>query len=136
MADRRVLSQINVTPFVDVILVLLVIFMITAPMMQEGVEVDLPKTTSQAIKTPSEPVIVSVDRKGVVYINNKKYAKNKIESKLRAVFKRRSDKEVLLKADRSVKYGEVVKVMASIRRAGVEKIGMITEGGADVNRKK
>jgi biopolymer transport protein TolR len=125
--DRQIMSQINVTPFVDVMLVLLVIFMITAPMMQQGMQVNLPKTDAKAMAVKDEPVIVTIDKSGRAFIDKAEIPPGQLRSKLAALFASRSKKEVFLKADRDVPYGEVVRSMAEIKGAGVERLGMLTE---------
>lgn len=124
---RRAMSQINVTPFVDVMLVLLVIFLVTAPMMESGIDVNLPKVASGPITSAEEPIVISINKKGAVIINKKKVPMSKLNNKLKAVFKRRKDRTVYLKADESVPYGQVAKAMAEIRKSGISKIAMITE---------
>jgi len=125
--DRQVMSQINVTPFVDVMLVLLVIFMITAPMMQQGMQVNLPKTEAKAMTIKDEPVIVTIDKSGRAFLDKQEIPPGQLKSKLTAVFGSKSKKEVFLKADRDVPYGEVIRAMAEIKGAGVERLGMLTE---------
>ena len=125
--DRQVMSQINVTPFVDVMLVLLVIFMITAPMMQQGMQVNLPKSEAKAMEIKDEPVIVTVDRSGKIFIEKTEVPQGQLKPKLASLFAARSKKEVFLKADRDVPYGEVIRTMAEIKGAGVERLGMLTE---------
>lgn len=124
---KRFMSDINVTPFVDVMLVLLIIFMVTAPMMMQGVEVNLPKTTTKHIKTREDPLILTVNKKREISIENYQIRLEDLESKLQKILKYRRDKEVLLKADRELPYGFVMKVIAGVKRAGIEKLGMITE---------
>jgi biopolymer transport protein TolR len=126
-SDRGTMSQINVTPLVDVMLVLLVIFMVTAPMMQQGVQVNLPKAETKALSTPQESVVVSVERSGRVFINSNEIPSDDLKNKLAEMFASRSKKEVFLKADKDVPYGEVVKTMAEIKGAGIERLGMVTE---------
>jgi biopolymer transport protein TolR len=121
------MSEINVTPFVDVMLVLLIIFMVTAPMMMEGVEVNLPQTTTKSIKTPEDPLILTVTENGEITLEKHQIALDNLETKLKSILKYRRDKEILLKADRNVQYGYVVKVIAGVKRAGIDKLGMITE---------
>lgn len=125
------MSQINVTPLVDVMLVLLVIFMVTAPMMQQGVQVNLPKTQAKSLATDQETVVVSVDRSGRVFINAAETSHSDLTGKLAAIFESRAKKEVFLKADTDVPYGEVVKTMAEIKGAGIERLGMMTEPGRE-----
>jgi biopolymer transport protein TolR len=125
--DRGTMSQINVTPLVDVMLVLLVIFMVTAPMMQQGVQVNLPKAETKALTAPEESVVVSIEKSGGVYINSAQIPAGELRAKLSEMFAKRSKKEVFLKADKDVTYGEVVKTMAEIKGAGIERLGMVTE---------
>ena len=127
MGTKRLMSQINVTPLVDVMLVLLIIFMVTAPMMQSGIEVKLPEVEATAIRTPEEPVVISIDAKGNIYINKTKVKLKELSKKLKAIFKRRSDDAVILKADTTVQYGRVAETMAEIRNSGIQKVGMVTE---------
>ena len=124
---KRFMSEINVTPFVDVMLVLLIIFMVTAPMMMQGVDVNLPQTTAKNIKTKEDPLILTVNNKREVFLENRKVKLGDLEKKVKSIFKYRREKEVLLKADKDVPYGFVIKVMASVKNAGIEKLGMITE---------
>ena len=125
--DRGTMSQINVTPLVDVMLVLLVIFMVTAPMMQQGMQVNLPKAETKAMSAQEEAVVVSVDRSGKVYINSAEVAAGDLKAKLTTMVANRTKKEVFLKADRDVPYGDVVRTMAEIKGAGIERLGMVTE---------
>lgn len=126
-SGKRFMSEINVTPLVDVMLVLLIIFMVTAPMMIQGVDVNLPQTTAKNIKTKEDPLVLTVNKKREVFLENRKVSLDELEKKVESVFKYRREKEVLLKADKEVPYGFVIKVMASIKNAGIEKLGMITE---------
>ena len=126
--SRSTLSQINVTPFVDVMLVLLIIFMVTAPMMDQGVEVDLPEVAeAPSLPAKKEPLVVTVEKSGVISIG-KTEIKNvsKLTPVLQQALKGKTDQEVFLEADQQVPYGRVVEVMAAIKRAGVEKLGMVT----------
>ncbi|WP_298273159.1 protein TolR [Geobacter sp.] len=125
--DRGTMAQINVTPLVDVMLVLLVIFMVTAPMMQQGMQVNLPKAETKAMSAQEEAVVVSVDRSGKVYINSAEVAAGDLKAKLTTMVANRTKKEVFLKADRDVPYGDVVRTMAEIKGAGIERLGMVTE---------
>jgi biopolymer transport protein TolR len=124
---KKLMSEINVTPFVDVMLVLLIIFMVTAPMMMQGVEVNLPKTTTKNIKTSDEPLIVTVNKKREIYLENRKVKLENLEIKVKKIFEHRREKALMLKADKDVPYGFVIKVMAGIKRGGIEKLGMVTE---------
>ncbi|MBP1752108.1 MAG: Cell division and transport-associated protein TolR [Geobacteraceae bacterium] len=125
--NRGAMSQINVTPLVDVMLVLLIIFMVTAPMMQQGVQVNLPKAQAKALNPQEESVVVSIDSSSRIFINSSEIPSGELKPKLSAMFESRTKKEVFLKADRTVPYGEVVKAMAEIKGAGIERLGMITE---------
>jgi len=125
--NRRAMAEINVTPLVDVMLVLLVIFMVTAPMMQSGVQVNLPKADTKAMTPAEETVVVTVDKSGKVFINKDEVQPADLRNKLSALFVTRAKKEVFLKADSGVPYGEVVKAMADIKGAGIERLGMVTE---------
>jgi biopolymer transport protein TolR len=125
--NRRLLSEINVTPFVDVMLVLLIIFMVTAPMMMQGVDVNLPKTTTQPIPAKEERLVVTVTAKQEIYLNEYKITVDSLMRKLEAIYQHQPDRAVFLRADRSVPYGFVVEVMAAIRRSGIVRIGMVTE---------
>ena len=126
-SDRTAMSQINVTPLVDVMLVLLIIFMVTAPMMQQGVQVNLPKAETKALSPQETAVVVSLEKTGKVSINSSPIAAGELRTKLADMFAAKSKKEVFLKADQDVPYGEVVKIMAEIRGAGIERLGMVTE---------
>jgi biopolymer transport protein TolR len=120
------MSEINVTPFVDVMLVLLIIFMVTAPMMSQGVDVDLPEAATDPLSSDKEPLVVTIDKSGAVYISQLKVEVNYLQEKLRKILEGRENKEVFFKADKEVAYGVVVQVMAEIKGAGIEKLGMIT----------
>lgn len=125
--DQRLLSEINVTPFVDVMLVLLVIFMVTAPMMQAGFEVDLPKVKATTMQTTEQPLIVSIAKDKMIKIHTFEVTLERLAPKLKLIYENRQDKEIYLKADKNVPYGYVMAVMAEVKDAGFDKIGMITE---------
>ncbi len=125
--EKRFMSDINVTPLVDVMLVLLIIFMVTAPMMMQGVEVNLPQTTAKSIKTREDPMILTINKKREIFLEDRQIKPEDLENKMKSIFKYRRSKEVLLRADREVPYGFVIKVIAGIKRAGIDKLGMITE---------
>ena len=124
---RELMSDINVTPFVDVMLVLLIIFMVTAPMMIEGLNVDLPEATAKPLDSEKEHLVITIDKNHLVYINDFKVAVDFLGEKLNKMLQGRSDREVYLKADKNIPYGIVVQVMAEIKKAGIEQLGMITE---------
>jgi len=125
--EKRFMSDINVTPLVDVMLVLLIIFMVTAPMMMQGVEVNLPQTTAKSIKTREDPMILTINKNREIFLEDRQIKLEDLENKMKSIFKYRRDKEVLLRADREVPYGFVIKVIAGMKRAGIDKLGMITE---------
>ena len=122
----RLMSEINVTPFVDVMLVLLIIFMVAAPMMVQGVNVSLPETASGPLPADQDHLVVTIDAEGNVFINDYKVGVEFLQDKLIRILQQRTDRNVFLKADKSVPYGVVVHVMAELKGAGIEKIGMVT----------
>ena len=121
------MADINVTPLVDVMLVLLIIFMVTAPMMTQGVDVALPETTGESIESEKEPLIITVDRNHDIFISDFKVPLDGIREKLTKVLEGRKDGDVLLRADKTIPYGMVVQVMAEAKAAGIEKLGMVTD---------
>lgn len=125
--QQDLISDINVTPLVDVMLVLLIIFMVTAPMMTHGVKVDLPTTESKSIKTQEDPLILSITNKRDIFIENYKVELGDLKGKLNKIFANRAAKEILLQADKNVPYGFVMTVMSQVKEAGITKVGMITE---------
>ena len=129
LSSRRegtTISQINVTPLVDVMLVLLVIFMVTAPIIQQGVQVNLPQVTSNAISGSEEPLVVTIAKNGKIYLNDNVVSLSELGVKLRAIKKLQAQKQVALRADQDVPYGAVMKAIAEIKNAGIEKLGMVT----------
>ncbi|MFA5903830.1 MAG: protein TolR [Desulfobacula sp.] len=124
--NGQFMSEINVTPFVDVMLVLLIIFMVTAPMMVQGINVNLPKATAKALKGEEERLIVSIDNEMKVFINEQVVSVEFLSQKLVAILANLENKDVYLKADKQVPYGIVVDVISKIKRAGVDSLGMIT----------
>jgi len=123
----ELMSEINVTPFVDVMLVLLIIFMVTAPMMIQGVNVDLPEATAKPLDSEKEHLVITINEDQQVFINDLEVTVEFLREKLLKILQGRSDREVYLKADKDIPYGIVVQVMAEIKGAGVEQLGMITE---------
>jgi biopolymer transport protein TolR len=121
------ISDINVTPLVDVMLVLLIIFMVTAPMMIHGVKVNLPITESKSIKSKEDPLILSITKKRLIFIEDYNVTFNALKGKLKKIVANRAGKEILLQADKDVPYGFVMKVMSQVKEAGISKVGMITE---------
>ena len=124
--SKRFLSEINVTPFVDVMLVLLVIFMVTAPMMQEGVDVNLPQAQGKSLPSKEKRMTISITSAKEIYLNDRKIELSNLENKLRTVFQNRTDRQLFLRADEIVPYGFVVKTMAAVRNAGIDQLGMVT----------
>lgn len=125
--NNRLMSDINVTPFVDVMLVLLIIFMVTAPMMVQGVDVSLPQTTSEPLPAKENQLVISIDRTQQIFINDFKVSLDFLREKLTKVLESSPEKNVYLRADKDISYGMVVRVMSEIKGAGVEKLGMVTE---------
>lgn len=125
--NKSFMSEINVTPLVDVMLVLLIIFMVTAPMLMQGVEVNLPKTTTKNIKTKEEPLMLTVNKEKEIFIEKHRIKLDNLEIKIQKIFQNRRDKEILLRADKEVPYGFVIKVIAKVKQAGIDKLGMVTE---------
>ncbi len=121
------MSDINVTPFVDVMLVLLIIFMVTAPMMMQGVDVSLPEATSEPLDSEKDHLIITIDKKNQVYISDYQVTVDFLGEKLAKILEGRDERGVYLKADESIAWGTVAKVMAEIKNAGVEKLGMVTD---------
>ncbi len=120
------ISQINVTPLVDVMLVLLVIFMVTAPIIQQGVQVNLPQAKAGAIPGKEEQLVVAITRNGRIYLNDNPMTLAELGKKLRAIRQLKQDKEVYLRADQDVRYGVVMRTIAEIKQAGIERLGMVT----------
>ncbi|MBL0717195.1 MAG: protein TolR [Desulfosarcina sp.] len=120
------MAEINVTPFVDVMLVLLIIFMVTAPMMMQGVDVSLPETVAKSLPVQAENLVITIDKNGGIHINDYQVKKDLLQEKLSKIMENRTDREVFLRADKDIPYGLVVLVMSEIKGAGVEKIGMVT----------
>lgn len=125
-SNDQFMSEINVTPFVDVMLVLLIIFMVTAPMMVQGVDVDLPKATSKALSGNEERLIISIDDDLKVFINEQVVSVEFLTRKLGAILENFDKKNVYLRADKKVPYGIVVNVISKIKKAGIDSLGMIT----------
>jgi biopolymer transport protein TolR len=121
------ISDINVTPLVDVMLVLLVIFMVTAPILQQGVAIDLPKVAAAPLAGDEEQLVVNVDKAGQVFLNDTVMPLDALTSKLAAIRAERPDRQVFVRADQTVAYGQVMRTMAAVRASGLTKIGLVTE---------
>ncbi len=125
--SRRYMAQINVTPLVDVMLVLLIIFMVTAPMMTSGIDVNLPKVEAASVSSEEEPLVVTIAKDGRIYIADRPFERVEIRTQLEILTAAKNSRLVLLRADENVPYGAVLAAMAEIRKAGIEKVGMMTE---------
>lgn len=123
----QLMSEINVTPFVDVMLVLLIIFMVTAPMMMQGIDVDLPEATNEPLSAQEEALIVSINKDGEVFISDYQVTVDFLQEQLVKILEGRESKELFINADKSVPYGVVVRVMSEAKAAGIEKLGMVTD---------
>ena len=124
--DSTTISQINVTPLVDVMLVLLVIFMVTAPIIQQGVQVNLPQAKAAAIPGTDEPLVVSIAKNGRIYLNDNVMTLHELGAKMRAIRSNLSDKQVYVRADQDVRYGLVMQTIAELKQAGIDRVGMVT----------
>lgn len=124
---KKLVSDINVTPLVDVMLVLLIIFMVTAPMMNQGLDVDLPETTTKALRQKEDPIVVSIDKEGTIMLDKIEVTRVLLKQQLEKSPAEKKAHPIYLKADKNVAYGIVVAVMADIKDAGFEKLGMITQ---------
>jgi biopolymer transport protein TolR len=122
----RLMSDINVTPFVDVMLVLLIIFMVTAPMMMQGVDVSLPAATSDPLPAEPEQLMITIDKNKRIYLNNIAVGLENLKEKLSKIIETRGNREVYIRADKDISYGMVVRVMSDVKEAGVENLGMVT----------
>jgi len=125
--DRKLMSEINVTPLVDVMLVLLIIFMVTAPMMMQGMDVQLPQTQAKAIPSQEERLVITLNKKQEIFINEYRVSRGELQEKLKILYQNKKEGEVFLRADRSLPYGFVVQIMSDIKNSGIEKLGMVTE---------
>ena len=124
---KNLVADINVTPLVDVMLVLLIIFMVTAPMMTQGLDVDLPETTAKSLRQEENPIVVTIDKDGKISLDKFSVSQKVLLQELGKYGKEVKEKPIYLKADKSVAYGIVVSVMADIKKAGFDKLGMITQ---------
>jgi len=124
---KNLVADINVTPLVDVMLVLLIIFMVTAPMMTQGLDVDLPETTTKSLRQEENPIVVTIDKEGKISLDKFSVTQKVLLQELGKYGKEVKEKPIYLKADKAVAYGIVVSVMADIKKAGFDKLGMITQ---------
>ncbi|MEN6468099.1 MAG: protein TolR [Smithella sp.] len=126
-SEKKSMADINVTPLVDVMLVLLIIFMVTAPMLSMGIDVNLPRVKAKSLDLAEEKLVLSINENKEIFLNKTRMPLQDLNAKLTAIFAERVDREVFMRADKNVPYGFVVEVMSEIRKAGVDKLGMITE---------
>ncbi|MCX7977371.1 MAG: biopolymer transporter ExbD [Bdellovibrionaceae bacterium] len=124
--SRTSISEINVTPLVDVMLVLLIMFMVTAPLMQQGIQVELPKTASSGVELNNEPFVLVVEKSGQIKIGKSSIDPSKLRDKLKAIFSTGKYKQIYIQADKSANYGIVAEVIAEVKAAGISGIGLIT----------
>ncbi len=129
--ENKSFSEINVTPLVDVVLVLLIIFMVAAPMLQMGIDVNLPRVKSKSIDVTEEKLVLTINSSRELFLNKMRIPMAELKLKLENIFTSRIDRDLFLRADRNVPYGFVVEVMSEVRKAGVDKLGMITEPPED-----
>ena len=125
--ESKSFSDINVTPLVDVVLVLLIIFMVAAPMLQMGIDVNLPQVKSKTVDVTEEKLVLTVNAAKEIFLNKSKVTLPNLRSKLESIFAAKIDRDLFLRADKNVPYGFVVEVMSEVRKAGVDKLGMITQ---------
>ena len=126
-SEREPMSEINVTPFVDVMLVLLIIFMVTAPLLTVGVQVDLPETSADTLPEESEPLTLTINSKGEVFIQETKIEFNNLIKKILAVSNNRTDTRIYVRGDKTINYGRVLEVMGTLSGAGFSKVALISE---------
>jgi biopolymer transport protein TolR len=123
---RRFMSEINVVPLVDVVLVLLIIFMITAPLLYRGIDIELPQSAANTIR-PDERVVVSVTREQKVYVDKDEVPVERLEAAMQRLYDRNPEVTIYLRADQAIPYGIVVQVMDAVKKVGIDKLGMVTE---------
>ena len=125
--SRNVMSEINVTPFVDVMLVLLIVFMVTAPMLTVGVPVNLPESEADSLPDDKEPLTVSINSKGEIFVQDTKVAFNELVAKLLAISKNRTDTRIYVRGDKNINYGRVMEVMGNLAGSGFTKVALISQ---------
>lgn len=122
---HRPMAEINVTPFVDVMLVLLVVFMVTAPLLTVGVPVDLPKTSAAVISSPDEPIVISIDAKNRIFIQETEVPLENLAARLSAITGANPETRIFVRGDRSIEYGRIMEVMGSVSQAGFKKVSLL-----------
>lgn len=125
-SSRSVLSEINITPMVDVMLVLLIIFMVTAPMMQQGIDVSLPETANSGVQATEDPFVLTIKSNKKIFVGKTEISMKVLRKKLKAIFLNRKNKQLYIQADKAVAYGVVAEALGEIRAAGIFQIGLIT----------
>ena len=135
-SSYRPVSEINVTPFVDVMLVLLIVFMVTAPLLTVGVPVNLPKTKAKSIAESEEPLVITVNAEGVVFIQDTEVAIENLVPRLKAITENKADTRIYLRGDKDINYGRVMEVMGTVNIAGFTRVALITELPKGQHRKK
>jgi biopolymer transport protein TolR len=133
-SHARPMADINITPLIDVMLVLLIIFMVTAPILQQGIAVDLPRVAAGPLTGQEEQLVVNVSKGGQVYLNDTPMTAEQLVTKLRAISTLRPDRQVYVRADQAVPYGQVMRVMGAVHDAGVVRVGLVTEPPAERRR--
>ena len=123
----RPMSEINVTPFVDVMLVLLIVFMVTAPLLTVGVPIDLPKTKAQALSSPEEPLVISIDSEGMIFVQDTSVELVNVVPRLVAITENKPDTRIYVRGDRAVHYGRIMEVMGRVNSAGFTRVALIAE---------
>jgi len=129
--SRTTMAEINVTPLVDVMLVLLIVFMITAPMLQHDLDVNLPVAAGIPQVTAEDQVVLTVNKQGNIYLDQTTYTLDTLRPKLQTLYQTRRNKDIFLRADTDVPYGKVVQVMDEVKKAGILKLGMLTQPPAE-----
>jgi len=124
---HKAMSEINVTPFVDVMLVLLVIFMVAAPLLTVGVPIDLPNSNAQPLPENTEPLNITIDKEGKLYLQDEEIALNQLVPRLKVIFENRTDDRIYVHGDRNVDYGAVMKVMGLMNGAGYSRVALVTD---------
>lgn len=125
--DSQPLSEINITPFVDVMLVLLIIFMVAAPLMESGIAVQLPKAATKALTKEEDPVVLTITKDKKLFLGKTEFSEEGLSQKLRELYQKRDKKEILIRADADLPYGRVASTMALVKNMGVHKIGLVTD---------
>jgi len=125
--DSQPLSEINITPFVDVMLVLLIIFMVAAPLMESGIPIQLPKASTKALQKESEPVVLTITKERKIFLGKTEVPEASLDTKLKSFFEKKDKKEILIRADTELSYGVVAATMAAVKNSGIHKIGLVTD---------